>query len=311
MQSSTYTESGQPSWGVGKIAVLIFLIGAVMIGGFFAYYYWERQSQPRVSVVDRETAQWEDRVRQDPTNVELRVNVANMYLQKGLSDPAIKQYGQALNLEADNVGALMGIGVAYSQKGQTDEAIKYLTQVVDSLSGNEFSLVDKRLAAANFYLGKMYLESGRADQAVEALVKSNASDRANADTLNLLGLARQQQGDHSKAVQHFTGALALDPAFTEAYNGIAVSYKVLGDGVKATYAEAMGQLFSGKTDSAISKLEALVASTPDAGAYWGLGWSYELKGQNDKAILNYQKTMALDHTHRLAAVSLQRLEASR
>lgn len=294
-----------------RTAIALILIAGVGLAGLVGYYHWERQSQPRASLMEKMAQQMEDRVRADPQNVVLRLNLANAYLQAGLQDAALEQFQQALILEENHIGALLGLGTTYMQKGQKSEAIKYFTQVVEVTRGAEMVHLDRRVTTAHYYLGKIYLENNQLDEASRELTEALAGQRSNADILNLLAVVSQKRGNHSEAVDYFTRALRFDPAFVEAYGGLVVSYRALGDGQRASYAEAMASLFSGQVDAAIAKLESLVISVDDADAYWGLGWAYETKGQTDKALAAYQSALDANPLHPLASASISRLKGGR
>lgn len=308
MQSFARRES---SWTLEKSAIVLLLFAFLAIAGLVGYYYWERQAQQGVALLDREAQQIEARIREDPQNAESRVFVANVYLQKGLVDRAIEQYRQALVLEEGNVVAIIGLGTAYMQKGLKDEAIRSFNRAAELIGEGEFTKLDQRVAAIRYNLGKIYLDGGQLEQASKELAQAREIGRSNADILNLSALVSQKQGNHPEAVEYFTRALRFDPAFVEAYRGLAVSYKTLGEGDRASYAEAMAALFSGQVDSAVGKLEGLAARTQDADVYWGLGWGYERKGQRENARAAYHKAVNIDPRHGMAVSGLQRLQASR
>ncbi len=311
MQTFTYGQPKPRSWGMGKSALLLLVVGFLSLGSLVGVYYWERLSQPRTALIDRETQQIETRVRENPQDPDARLTTASVYLQKGQYDQAIEQYKQALVLREDDPLALMGIGVASMEKGKLDDALIQFNRVVELSAGSEFAQIDKRLAAAYYYLGKIYLDSNRPEDAAPQLEKARGIDKTNADYLYLSAVASQKLGDHAKAIDLFTRALTFDPAFTEAYQGLASSYKGSGDNAKATYADAMALVFSGQADSTIGKLQSVAESDPNADVLWGLGWAFETKGRKDQAIGAYKRALSMNPRHSLSTSALRRLENSR
>lgn len=302
----------RPLWNLERSVIALFAVAVLGFGALVGYYYWERLAQPRTGIIERETQQLEARIRNDPQDPNARLGVASAYLQKGNYAEAINQYKQTLILREDDVMALLGLGIAYMNSGLPGEAIPILDRVVELNEGSEMAQIDKRLATAYFYLGKVYLDGNQPEDAAQYLSKARRIDSSNADYLYVSAQASQKLGNHGEAIELFSRALSFDPLFTEAYQELAVSHIAVGDFNKATYAEAMASLSSGNVDSAIGKLQTVAsAAGNDADAFWGLGWAYERKGQKDAAVAAYGQALSINPKHMLARTSLGRIESTR
>src|SRR5437870_3861350 len=108
---------------VRSMAVLL-MLGSV---GLIALVISQRYVHPNVSVVDRDTQVIENEVRQRPSDPELRVALANVYLAKNDADKAMSQADQVLSTEPANVSAAVAYAQAAINRGQPDQAAGRLT----------------------------------------------------------------------------------------------------------------------------------------------------------------------------------------
>lgn len=99
----------------------------------------------------------------------------------------------------------------------------------------------------------------------------------NPDSHYLLAGYYQQRGQHREAVAEFKKVISIDPKYVKAYNGLGVSYDLLG-------------AFS----NAIASYEAgLALDSGKSYLYNNLGYSYLLQGNLDGAISAFQKAVSL------------------
>lgn len=86
-------------------------------------------------------------------------------------------------------------------------------------------------------IGWAYLESGKLEEAIDALERSVAAQPRFCVGFYRLGLARSQKGQHEGAVEAFTQALSADPrcaALQDAYLGRAKANSALGRKAEAS-----------------------------------------------------------------------------
>ena len=92
----------------------------------------------------------------------------------------------------------------------------------------------------------------------------------------------QERKKHRLAIEEFRKALQNDPEYVKAYNGLGVSYDLLGE-----------------FPSAIQAYEAALRLNPNlAYVYNNLGYSYLLQKQLDSASKAFQQAVALDQENR-------------
>jgi len=155
------------------------------------------------------------------------VNNAEPYYYKGMAlletfdtANAILNLKIASNLDTSNYSANMQLGSLYYHVNDSIAEI-YLKFAIRNQPGD---------ASAHYYLGMLYQENGEFEKALDTYSQlfnnKKGSKRAyyNSGYIYLVELKQ-----FPKAVEMFTEAVALDPAFVEAVYNLGRSYEALGD----------------------------------------------------------------------------------
>lgn len=289
--------------------ILLFAAAAALFGLAAAVVFLQGQffsSSP--SDLERDEQRLEKSVLEDPNDPELRVSLANLYLQEHKYGDSIAQYREALKADENRQDALIGLGLAYRGAGDTEQALETFTRVIELNEDSQFADVDRRLEAVHFYLGEIYLGRGELGRAEEELQAALTIEPTDADALYLLGNVLRQQEDYEGAVAVYALATNLVPDFREAYEGMAEAAESQGDSLTSSYARAMLRLFSDDVEGAVRELEKVVEQSPEnAAAYFGLGYGYEALGQQDEAVAAYQRSLDADPSQYAAQSGLARL----
>ncbi|MBI5033152.1 MAG: tetratricopeptide repeat protein [Chloroflexi bacterium] len=276
-----------------KIDLLLWMLtGLVLVStiGFGVYYYFDRYSHSNQSVVQHQIQNVEALVRQNPQNPQLRVAVANYYLEGGMPDQAIQQAQQALSINAKDQNALVLLGNAYQKMGNVDGAIAQFELVIELNKDNPLAKINPQLETVNYQLGVLYSQQQKYAQATTALKRALEINGTDADAHFALGIVYQNTSDYSSAIKEFAEALRYTPDFVEAYEGIATNAAAMGDATQAKYARAMVALYQGNSAAAATQLEELVTQAPSMKqAYYGLGIANERLGRRDQAIQALQE----------------------
>lgn len=260
------------------------------------------------SALERQEKELWDAILENPNDPDLRVTIANLYLEQQRYGESITQYREALKADENRQDALMGLGVAYRETGDSEQALTTFTKLIELNKDNPYAEVDRRLEAVHYYLGEIYLERNEPEEAVKELQAALAIEPTDADALYLLGNALRLQGEYEGAVAVYGLATSFVPDFTEAYKGMAEAAESQGDTQTAAYARAMVHLFGGDTETAVRELEELVKQSPDnADAYFGLGHAYEQLGQREKAVAAYRHSVEVNPRQYAAQSGLARL----
>lgn len=283
------------------------LIGMLVLSvvGFGAYYYVDRYHTTAAPMVDREIAQAEQMVRNDPSNPATRIGLAGLYMRKGDHAGAIAQYNEALKIDDANQAALSGLGLAFFRSGKLDESAAAFERLVDLTKDSVPLQRTPAMAAVRYYLGQIYVAKGDLARAEEELRLSLSIRRTDADALIALASVVTQQGRPAEAIEIYRYALLLVPTFAEAYEGLATAYEAEGLATEAEYARAMVAYSGGSYEAAVAQLQQVVQAKPDfAEAHYGLGVAYGKKGEVDRAIEELRRALELSPTHEPARIAI-------
>jgi tetratricopeptide (TPR) repeat protein len=230
---------------------------------------------------------------------------AAAYTLKRQFDNAIRDLGQAIELNPDDADALYGLGVTLYRKGDFQNAISEFTMAIWN-APNDAKLYAAR---ANAYYGAKDFESAitdysqairmapenteylyaRAlahtsndeyDRAIQDLDRIIALDPSSDAVFHARGIAYYLQHDLKHAIEDFGRAIVLDPLFADAYTDRGIAYADDGD-----------------QDRAISDFDRAITLDPDdARAFTARGNSYRLSGDYDRAIKDFSRAIALRPT---------------
>lgn len=192
-----------------------------------------------------------------------------------LRQSAIEAYQTALLINPDSAITYQNMAIAHLAMGNTDEEIKYLRMALERKSDMQFSTYlinayvakaenakkanNKQEADANFTnaiaaltdarnndptnhellstLINVYIEAGRASDALPFIKEALVNDPYNKVFQNDLGLLLMQMNDLAGAAEHFSAAVAIDSTFTDALRNGAIALMKLGQNMKDAAAE--------------------------------------------------------------------------
>jgi type IV pilus assembly protein PilF len=141
-----------------------------------------------------------------PNFSEARTNLANVYLDQGQYDQAIKLYEQVLNdmVYATPFIAQGNLGWAYYKKGDTEKALENIKAAVT---------LNPNFCQGFRNLGEIYDETGKADEACKqfAIYREKCPDDPEANMREGVCLAKQGQVDAAKQRLEACEAKATQP----------------------------------------------------------------------------------------------------
>lgn len=287
---------------------IAFVLAAVSFG---SYYYYDRYYTNQPEIAHQTVAEAEQAVRDDPGNLEARMNLAEAYMISRRFDDALVQANQVLEVEAENQRAWLVIGVANANTGKPSDAIDPLTKFVNARKDGEMPGLDTQLQSAAYYLGDSYLQLGQPDKAVEPLEQAVVWSQTDADSLYKLGMAYSGIQDYENAVLVLQRATVFVPDFREAYEAMANAYEAGGYPDLIPYARGMVAYSQKDYPAAIDLLlKTLQAQPTFSPAFTGLGMTYEAMGDLQNAKTNYETAVTLTPDDFTASQGILRLEAA-
>jgi tetratricopeptide (TPR) repeat protein len=288
-----------------RIGLEVVAAGIVLAAGV---YFLDRPSTTP-TLVDRQIAAGEKAVRQNPTNVGLRLQLAEVYRTANRQASALEQYSAVLKAE-QNQTALLGRGEILSQQGELPGARKSFEEVIGKAGTAEFSAVNPQLESAHYGLAAVLLKQHQATAAMREAKKALKIEPADADAWYLLGTAAYGAGSYDQAVKALRQAVLFVPSgWCQPYEQLAKSYEAQQHKPQAEYAVAMVELCEKKPAAATQRLERLTSGPVAVDAMLGLGMAAEAQSQRASATHWYRQVLAVDPGNFNARGGLTRLGA--
>lgn len=284
----------------------------IVVLAFGGYYYWDRYVfLGDESPIEQGVAELEQVVRENPQDPDARVALAQYYMQNGGYSEAVDQAKQVLQAYPENDSALFILGTSYIKSEQAEAAIEPLEQFVAIRQESSMANIDTILETALYYLGESFVQLEQPDKAIEALLDALEIDSTDADAMYQLGLAYIQNGQYEMAVDQFANAVRFVPDFTEAYQGMIVSYTSLSQPSYVAYARGMEAFSLQDYEVALTHLESTSTSLPGfAPAALGLGLTYEQLGDLEAAEASLMRALEADSNNFMANHALSRVQLS-
>jgi tetratricopeptide (TPR) repeat protein len=154
-------------------------------------------------------------IARQPEYADLRNDAANLYLELGEPQDALRHFEAVARLQPQSAPAHYNVGVALEASGRPgDAALQYETAV----------RLDPAYSLAHNNLGNLRLAAGRVDEARREYERAVASGPRNAEAHNNLGAALLASGDAAAAIPRLRQAIELRPTYPEAHFNLARAY---------------------------------------------------------------------------------------
>lgn len=230
------------------------VVGLLVIGAlaFLGYTVWQGEREQRQgSIAARAIENLEAAVREQPDNPDARILLADAYRDTGQYSDAVKQYDEALKLDADHPGALTGLAIVAMEQEEWRTAEGYWLRAIEILQKNEFAAQDRRLEKAYYYYGLTLIQLAEYEDAVAYLKEALRIRRDDADTHYALSVAYRELGSTANQRKSLESALAFVPSMPEANYDLGLLLLAEGDEAGAS------ELFRRSTDNAPGRAEPL------------------------------------------------------
>ncbi|MBU0664069.1 MAG: tetratricopeptide repeat protein [Proteobacteria bacterium] len=205
--------------------------------------------------------------------------------QAGNFEQALAGYQALLADDQDNPQLNYLLALLFFEKGKLEEAAHWFSRVV---------ILAPDAAPAHYNLGVIFFEQGDYSKAAQAYEEAAKLCPEDGDIFFNLALTRKKLGQFDKAFSCYQKVLAITPDAEDVLYNLGVLCKDLHHHADAIWF-----------------LEKVVKNNPEhAQALNNLGYLYHMEREVDKAIVTFQKLIALDHnaimaSHMLAALTGQ------
>lgn len=212
--------------------------------------------------------------------VELKKDYAFALQELGYAYKKKLNYTQALNYLNQAVTAKPDYARAYKQLGDVYMGLKRNDEGITAYE-KTYSL-DNKQEEACYEAGYLYNGKGNYNKALEWLYKAIAI-KPTVDSYNEVGFAYYSLKKNDEAFAAYKNAITLNPL-----NGTA--YKGIGDVYRRNYSPA-------KTTEAIENYRMSIRNNPaSSGSYFGIGWCYNELAKYDSSITYLKKALQLDNS---------------
>lgn len=295
---------------VRRIIILVTILIVAGVVSFGSYYYYDRYYTNEIPVSEKSITEAEQAVRDDPTNPDARLALAETYMLYGRYDEAVPLALQVQKEYPDNLRCDFVLGISYSNTGKPDQALEPLQKFIDSRKDEEMPGLDKQLQAASYYLGDSYMQLNQPDKAIAPLENAVNWSQTDADSMYKLGVAYASIKDYPKAINMFHAATTFVPDYLEAYDAMASAYDITQQPDLANYARGMMAYSKKDYQGALDLLLKSAQAKPDfAPTFAGLGRTYEAIKDLPNAKISYETALKIDPNNFTASIGIQRVEA--
>ncbi len=160
------------------------------------YYHKER--------FDKAEAAYLKAVELDPKHSDAQHNLGTLYLYLGQTDQAVSRFNEALAVDTyrNQANSLNGLGWAYFKKQDYVRAEQYFKDVIER---------DRRYLIAYDNLAKVYMATGRIDDAMARLNAALEIQPLHPESNLDMGICLLRQKDQAKAREYFLKVVQVDP----------------------------------------------------------------------------------------------------
>lgn len=214
---SPFGAHGVPADRWIKAATWTVVAAIVIVAVYLGYaYFSDARQRDTQSPAARAVVNLSAIVAKSPNVAMARVRLAEAMMANGQQSEAIEQLEAALKIEKDNPAALTDLGLIAMQREEWTNAEAYWTRLVTTLSTQEMSGQNQRLADVYYYLGTTLVEQKRFEEAVANLKESIKIKRDSSPVHYMLSVAYQRLGLPEMQQEELTIVLAFDPAQAQA-----------------------------------------------------------------------------------------------
>jgi len=162
----------------------------------------------------------------DPSVLEARYLLGNIYVKQKEYDKAIEEYKKALDVEPEYQEAIFGMANAYEKKGKIEEAIIGFKRLME---------LDPKDTKPLFHLADINLEKGELDKALRYLKSGSEINPESPILLNMLGAVYVEKEMYDEAENEIKRAMNIERSIplSNAHFNLALIHEARSDYTQA------------------------------------------------------------------------------
>jgi len=312
--------------GAEDVARISQAVAMELVGGkrkLVDYTYREIKANPDKAIKD-----YTEAIRQEPDVVEYYHNRGYAYSVKEEYDIAIMDLNNAIRLDPNVAWSYLFRGCLYADKKDYDRAIADFNQAIRLDPNDEVAYLirgrmydkvkkdydkaiadyseairlDPDYADAYNYRGNAYRDKKDYDRAIadyNQAIRLNPNDEG---AYNNRGIAYAEKGDYDRAIADYNQAIRLNPNNTDTYFNRGVTYydkkdynRAIADWESVLKINPNHAYARNNLEAVKKQLNSNSSGSPnDADAYYNRGGAYAMKGDDDRAIEDFNQAIRLN-----------------
>jgi Tfp pilus assembly protein PilF len=160
---------------------------------------------------------WSDNVKKSPSKARPHYNMGNSYLLRGLTDKAIQEFWNVIEIDPRYPDAYLSLGVAYALTGAEEKSMAALHKAMQ---------LNPADSEPYYNLGLLYSNKGLEHLAIEQYQKALLLNPKSVNARNNLGIALAESGRIDDAIGVFQQGLALLPEDEDLRKNLENAYKL-------------------------------------------------------------------------------------
>ena len=172
--------------------------------------------------MDQAEKKIKDVLNKDPSVLEARYILGNIYSKQKKYDEAIEEYKKTLEVDPEYYESIFGIALAYKKSGKDDEAIIGFKRLIE---------IDPKDTKPLLHLGNIYEEQGKLDEAMRCLKSAVTIDPEAPVFHNNLGAVYLKREMLDEAENEINAALSIERSIPliNAHFNMALLHEARGD----------------------------------------------------------------------------------
>lgn len=272
-------------------AIIGLAVVVIGLGAYLGISVWaQNRADVSATPASRAIDALSQKVRQDPNNIAVRMQLAQAFSVAGRDQDAIRQYELVLKINDTFVPALSGLGFTALRNKDWKTGEGYFRRVVSLMEGTEDRPSNASLETAYFYLGTALMEQKKYEEAIGTFKAAIRMRRDASDSHYALAKCYQKINVMDGYREELKLTLLFDPAMPEA--NYDYGQLLLKDGDVAGAAEHFRT--SVNEAPGVKLPQEALESLGDADARLATAQKLQADGALKKALVEARVAVALD-----------------
>ncbi|MBK9358900.1 MAG: tetratricopeptide repeat protein [Bacteroidales bacterium] len=199
---------------------------------------------------------------------------ARYYLRKDQFNEALQDVNKAITVDEKNAEVYITLSDVYLYSGKTQRALDALKKA---------GTLEPKLARIDVKTAKLYLTMSDYKQTFNFLRSALKKDPDNAEAFFISGLANEEMGDTTKAIESYQMAVLRDQSYYDALKQLGILFSIRKDKLAIDYLRNAAQLRPEQPEP-----------------LYILGMHYQDNGEADKSLSVYNEILQIDSGFKLA-----------